>query len=514
MFKTALFKNLFLYILIFLLSLFLLFLFLYYKSFFLSSFVLSNKYSFLTDIIEMKSLRSDVSLYGTMVNLYNEDDLLVFDLEIWDTETRTSKYYKELKINPLYFSFEFETDYKFIPVLLDVKLKEEKHFGISKVEEVSFQRLVISEDEYNKLLYNLYLAITASPLKSPKENLIIEFQQKGHPYTFIQKDGSEYFPSQSTAEFSRTMYKPWIYSYLLNEMDDLPFTLNYSTSDIRDMLNNPYLGDLLEVPCEGGMCRKSDLEDDIDPDRYPLNTDRYQYSNNLSCTLLMQLLNNTDIDIDEITTANLCEYDYFKRSLVETVDELSNEFEYTISDYNQSLTSSRIKTLNNKNIEENNSSNIIGMLPDSLSLLSIYKQDDLRDDAKDLVINYVLWKEYLNIENICLIKYFADISNNENLLSEDSQSIRNYTRLFIESTPRKELLKYVEEDPYGMLLCVEEDLGNPFLDELIKAVLLKNYFLNYYDDDTRLGFWFDGEYDIRFNARMLKLFLLNKDLVL
>lgn len=490
--------------------------------------VLPSEYEFLERfVVRNECKQREYKVKGIMYNIREGEDSnnILFDLNAWDTESRESLYYENIEVGKDRITGEFEV----IPDnygAVEIGMKFEKGIFTLKdynLESLSVEELKLTEEKYNEVFNIVYTAITRSPLMDDNEYQVVPSEELKAVITEVEwiNEINGYGPSLTNSFTNNQLYRPWLLSYIYKEgwsevaeveKDEIVDMLLF---DIEAFFDNLKIVSLTTECSEPAMCE--DVSNNNTEDVVESDYKGYQFSNNLACLMIWQISQNLSLEDNEIIT-KYCDEDYFEESMDDIYPEMGEYTTDSLDNYTSLLNVSSLQE-NPENEQEDffHPSNISSMLADIYALRHLYNENinsGLENRIND-VLNYIYLYGAFYLRNICSVSYFSDLLINDPEFSNNPDmtlTLQKTKELF--SPISKGMLELIDDDQYASLLCFESFSNEETTKEIKKAEILKIITLFTYNDSEKVGVWINDKYDIRTNARFLKLLMFNKDLLL
>lgn len=481
---------------------------------------LPNEYSFLESHFTSKSCyEKKYSVKGIIYNTnVDSDSDITFDMNLWDLNENNNIYLNNLSIlkkDINHRDIEKLTDYQ--AITLEVSLNKNTSKILRNFPNTT--KVVVKADELNFTKEDIILiqesileAILVSPLKTfPQNN---PYPEKPINAVTTEADFENKVLNFGNGRDNKQLYAPWALSFLLNsevlreiKKEDIIKMLEYN--DITFNLEN---GDNPYTQCQDpGICESNDISNEKS---YSLSDNVFHLNNSLSCLMISEIFYNLNYR-DDYILSQYCPLDIFKESISELLatTETDTSIQSSITSYLQSLSVDRI-TSKEQFYTENDSlsfSNFSSTLLDSYSVNNVYGKVLTDLEIKEQIIfitNTIVEKNDFFLKDICQIDYFLNLiskQQNSNILKEpDTQNVINYGRVFSKASER--LLKLTETNLNNWYFCLNTD-DLP----LSKSLLLRAYYLNFMNNKTEVGIWYDGKYNIKDNAYFIKVITEYKD---
>ena len=489
--------------------------------------VLPNEFEFLEKFNTRNECRQkEYEMKGVIYNIREKEGGVIFDFNIWDKDTRESSYYENLELPRNSFKGNFElTEENWSAVEAKLIL-----YGSGR-KEIEIDELRMTEEEYSEVFNIVYEAITEGPLNT-KEEIVFGTKPEGSVYVGVRKRESyseselslvpenlKYFAYVYDGFTNKSLYIPWILSYVYSYKDKLGGIIKIDKEDVLASLDSVY-NTKIEI-------EKSNAESTPNPNCQPktenynpliIDDTRYEKSNSFACLMLYQISENIgSVDIEVFD--EYCSIGYFESSIQDYIQETEFSYNYSLPDFLEILDIEEFKKNGEDWRSPLHSSNTISILVDTYGARKL-NEIDLEENLQErvlFVLNYLMNYDAFYIKNICSISQFSNLlikDNSENLKTEMESINKEIDSIFF--PVGEDILKLSEDDIYGTSLCLEEyeGLSKSEVQKLIKLLIYKAVELNLYDDKEIRGIWGDLEYDIRVNSRFLKLLILNKEILL
>ena len=494
--------------------------------------VLPNEFEFLEKFNTRNECRQkEYEIKGVIYNIREKEGDVIFDLNIWDKDTRESSYCENLKLPRNSFKGNFElTEGNWNAVKAKLIL-----YGSGR-KEIEIDELKMTGEEYSEVFNTVYEAITEGPLLIDEKYLHVPYPDDGSNAVFtevrhrdlfpeqveeITEAGELYIPEVYDGPTNKILYRPWILSYLYTKQGELGIEISKdSVIDILSFDYEQYRKSLIENLQKGTEeCIDCSIEPPEDSTGEPINQSNYVESRTFTCLMLYQIQQNLELG-DNSLIRGYCDYEYFEHSIDEYIDKNKLTKDYTLEEYLGIIDSQIIS----ENIEDRysplHSSNVSSILIDEYASrkLNNITIDSSWEELVNYVLDYILDYGAPYLKNVCAISYFSNELLGEKIPVElsDINSISQKTMGMFANIDKR-MIELMEDDIYASLICLEGYDGIEIenqIDEITRVQLLKILNLYMYENDEILGIWKDKEYDVRINARFLKLFVSNRNILL
>jgi len=482
--------------------------------------------------------RKEYKVKGIIYNIRNQGMEMVFDFNAWDAETKESLYYEDIEVERKYLSGDFDMEEEnFGAVSIGIVIEprdlgdkvfmvvgDDKEESTSDVVSLNVDELRLTEEEYNNVLTLVYRAIVDGPLIEDYQSNFDSLKEKNLVFTEVRhkslfEDNNqppyEYLGEPYNGYVNKLLYRPWIISYVYGDIEAKEILAKDITKeDIVEMIVAAKEIDLSTEPskCGDGDISCYSIADPTGRDNPPVDKTDYQKSNSFACLMMYQISQNIQLNDFDII-GKYCNPVAFEESVEEYIKETEISEEYSLIDY-LGILDPEVLTLNGEGrYSPLHSSNTTSLLADTYGLRKLYGSKVEMDNRIDFVLDFVLARGALFLKNTCAISYFANLVAQEGDFGDKdtlAQIATNTEDLIVSLS--SQVLRLIEDDYYGAFLCLEDYSGNREKEyrKLSKALLFKIITIDLYNDGEKLGLWQNREYDIRFNARFMKLFMVNK----
>ncbi len=473
--------------------------------------ILPRGYEFLERfVVENKCGEKEYKVRGIMYNIREEGSNFIFDLNAWDTEKGESLYYKDISLNLDWSADKDIQDLGSIPrnILLTVNLSEDSLITF-KLED-----LKLGEEIYLDSQGILYDSIKNFN-KLEKDNLESVTTEV---YDIKSESGdTETFYHNTDGFYNLTLYQLWIDSYLFKNAGkensnffDVSSIANFESMTANFLKNREDRREM-EATSEGGSCDDKECES---KDFITVNEEISHIQNSsFGCNMIKEIDNNIgDRRFFNLLSKEFCNINGIKKD-IENLQNKKQEVFVREEDLLQSLSLSRIVEKSNYEVTEEMLplENSINFLPDILIVkdmgIGSFETFAL-EMAKDSLIYEYIYRGEIGVRDVCSLAYASKVASQ---YSDDPfflEILNNIKLMFLEDINKT--LSLLDTSSYASFLCIEAYQEDMELRDLFLSRVFKSVYVNLYNDDNKKGIWEnDNYYNIRTNARLLKILLEN-----
>lgn len=421
------------------------------------------------------------TLTGTIYNGRIEGNNYTFDLNIINKQSKESKYYENISVNANIISENavsiLDQNTGLININMFFKKSNSNPFSNEySLSSVNLTNNTINEEETSQYIKGIYSSIVNSPLK--KETAATPRA------TYIHENSLEY----STVPDNQELYYFWLLSYIEKHWE------------------NTYIQSLLTTKPDTKAIMKSEKQ-------YILGSedlkDKNAFLSNLafSCSLYKEIEENIG-KIDKDLKKYYCDESVLAKVIPETYTFFSTKHGSFVSKevFYSTLGYEEPKEARKEYSRRNNT---------NLSLLAAYfdsdmkKTNELEKQAQSITENYYdVFKDVNNsIQNDCLLTYTYYLAS-----KKSKDNYYNYVLDLMGNSFLRNLTnvqKSLDNDIYSSVLCYESYKDkNESLSKIFFSNIVKSLYLNYYDNDEKIGVWEkNNSYDSKTNVLLIKILL-------
>lgn len=412
-----------------------------------------------------------------------------FSSNFWNAEN-SETFYEKFSIPASKLSIEnsIVNSSSLVAIQLTSIFKEKNPSNFLSKKSYELEKIIIKEipldfNNYISQIDSVISAMDEGPVKGQTNDMrVLSASFRNHDYEISYSDGG----------FVSSLYRPWLYSYIVH--------YNYS-NDIKPI--SSYIEEeysLITKEIE----RVKDKDPAIKCPSGETDPFRANVTSDFSCRILLDMTHNDKNVNAEKYLQSLCNDNYFQYILPERKD-----FPYKFEDFIASINTERIRAAG---VYQSAPDEKLVITDASSFLANFYARSILAgkqehfistDDYLDKIVYYMIWEKAFDLENLCSIIY------DSTFLDKKTTQIYNKVLDSLIIDP-KTTLKIFEQNPYGSLIC-QESFKNEKKDEKIYSLMrvalfriLDHYF---YANDQIQGYWINDQYDIKTNARVIKLLL-------
>lgn len=412
-----------------------------------------------------------------------------FSANFWNAENSETFYEKfSVPVSKLSIENSIVNSSSLVAIQLTSIFKEKKPNNFLSKKSYELEKVIIKEipldfNNYISQIDSVISAMDEGPVKGQTNDMrVLSASFRNNEYEISYSDGG----------FVSSLYRPWLYSYIAH--------YNYSKSikPIPSYIDEEY--SLVTREIEKAKEKDPAIKcPDGETDPFKANV-----TSDFSCRILLDMYrNDKSVDVEKYLKS-LCSDNYFQYIL--SGDE---DFPYGFDDLVNSINSERIQVAgvyqpapDEKLIITDASSFLANS--HARSILTGETENFIPIDGYlDKMAYYLIWENAFDPENLCSIIYDSAIL--------DKRTTQIYNKVLNSLTTDSEVtLKIFEQNPYGALIC-HESFKNEKTDEKISSLMrvslfrvLDHYF---YENNQIQGYWINNQYDIKTNARVIKLLL-------
>ena len=412
-----------------------------------------------------------------------------FSSNFWNTENNQTFYEKfSVPVSKLSIENRITNSSSLVAIQLTSIFKEKKPSNFLSKKSYELEKIIIKEipldfNNYISQIDSVISAMDDGPVKGQTNDMrVLSAILRNNDYEISYSDGG----------FVSSLYRPWLYSYIVH--------YNYSNNlkPITSYIEEEY--SLITKEIE----RVKDKDPAIKCPSGETDPFKADVTSDFSCRILLDIYHNDKTVNVKKYLQSLCSENYFHYILSERED-----YPYKFEDFIASINTERIIAAgvyqpvpDEKLVITNASSFLVNF--HARSILAGKPESFIStDDYLDKIAYYLIWEKAFDPENLCSIIYDSTIL--------DKKTAQIYNKVLDSLTIDPETtLKIFEQNPYGSLIC-QESFKNEKKDEKIYSLMrvalfriLDHYF---YANDQIQGYWINDQYDIKTNARVIKLLL-------
>jgi len=472
------------------------------------------KYSFLEDKIISKSCYEKKYLMRGLIYSIKDDtsDSVSLGINLWDYKDQSNIYLPNLEIPYNHLDKDKIKNLKnYEAITLELTSVKDisdltKFFSDNNKIKIGIDTLYFSQDDIELIKNSIAEAILSTPIENSKSEDLLFQKSPKVSITEVFNDGeSIYF---SNGRDNKQLYAPWALSFLVkeNSANEINKENLLSILQDEDVINYGKDNENTQTEClDPDICQVAEISEGL---TMVLNENIYHFNNSLSCVMIYDISENLEYK-DEYLQAQYCSSEELKYGTTELFEGKANGLNgdnYVLS-YLQSLTPSRFTSGEYQFFEYDflSFSNLSSSLLDSYysTKLAGGSLIDMEFEKQLIAItSTMVEKDNFALKDVCQIDSFLRLVQNEEkkiLGNEYMDQISAYKTIFSESRIDENILRLTENNLNNWYFCLSNENTT-----IVRSLLLRAYYQNFYSSENKKGLWYDDKYNIKDNAYFLK----------